>query len=144
MLLVVRIPNNNFLESMIYLFILVIYLFILVYLYWSGEYRKVWIWLRLTVVRSGDIVLSGVCLLLPFVHRNDVSTPTQNNNDNMSHSRFESFYDLCVATLRMFGKFMQRSSSHFLGFIDENKTGNNYHIINNLMRASIDYKDLDT
>ena len=33
-----------------------------VYLYWSGGYRKVWTWLRLTDARSGDIALSRVCL----------------------------------------------------------------------------------
>lgn len=33
---------------------------VFVYLYWSGEYQKVEIRLRLTVTRSGEIVLSAV------------------------------------------------------------------------------------
>ena len=51
-----------------------------IYLYWSGEYRKISIWLRLTVVRSGDIVLLGGYLLLHYVYPNNVDTPRQNNN----------------------------------------------------------------
>ena len=51
-----------------------------IYLYWSGEYRKISIWLRLTVVRSGDIVLLGGYLLLYYVYPNNVDTSRQNNN----------------------------------------------------------------
>ena len=49
-----------------------------VYLYWSREYRKIQIRLRLTVVRSGGIVLPGVYLLLHYVCPSNVDTPMQN------------------------------------------------------------------
>ena len=94
--LAIRILDTRTLDNAYVRLILVVLMIVFVYLYWSGEYRKVYIRLRLIVARSGGIVLSGVCLSLRFVLQEGVHVPRQNNN--MSRFRFASSTDSCAAT----------------------------------------------
>ena len=69
-----------------------------IYLYWSGESRKIQIRLHSAIAFSGDIVLPGVYLSLCFMRPGCINASRQNNT---SHSQFATSFNSCAATLRL-------------------------------------------